>query len=55
MALLAAFQLYSISRLSPAEEFRRLLEATVTALALGFVLVFMASTPAGQRLRPVLP
>jgi exopolysaccharide biosynthesis polyprenyl glycosylphosphotransferase len=43
VALLAAFQLYSISRLSPAEEFRRLLEATVTALALGFVLVFMAA------------
>jgi exopolysaccharide biosynthesis polyprenyl glycosylphosphotransferase len=44
VSLLAAFQLYSISRLSPAEEFRRLLEATVTALALAFVLVFMAST-----------
>jgi exopolysaccharide biosynthesis polyprenyl glycosylphosphotransferase len=44
VALLAAFQLYSIARLSPAEEFRRLLEATVTALALGFVLVFMART-----------
>ncbi len=44
VSLLGAFQLYSISRLSPAEEFRRLLEATVTALALGFVLVFMASS-----------
>ncbi len=47
VALLAAFQLYSISRLSPAEEFRRLLEATVTALALGFVLVFMSSNRPG--------
>ena len=44
VSLLAAFQLYSISRLSPAEEFRRLLEATITALALAFVLVFMSST-----------
>jgi exopolysaccharide biosynthesis polyprenyl glycosylphosphotransferase len=47
VGLLAAFQLYSISRLSPAEEFRRLLEATVTALALGFVLVFMSSNRPG--------
>src|SRR5205814_7219741 len=36
------------SRISPAEEFRRLLEATVTALALGFVLVFMASRRPGS-------
>jgi exopolysaccharide biosynthesis polyprenyl glycosylphosphotransferase len=47
VGLLAAFQLYSISRLSPAEEFRRLVEATVTALALGFVLVFMSSNRPG--------
>jgi exopolysaccharide biosynthesis polyprenyl glycosylphosphotransferase len=48
VSLLAAFQLYSISRLSPAEEFRRLAEATVTALALAFVLVFMSSTHSNQ-------
>jgi exopolysaccharide biosynthesis polyprenyl glycosylphosphotransferase len=38
LGLLGAFQLYSISSLSPVEEFRRLVEATITALAIGFLL-----------------
>ncbi len=55
VALLAAFQLYSISRLSPAEEFRRLLEATGTALALGFVLIFMSQRHATDTTSVVVP
>jgi exopolysaccharide biosynthesis polyprenyl glycosylphosphotransferase len=42
LAVFAGFQLYSLSRLSPAEEFRRLVEASAAAagvkLALGLVL-----------------
>ncbi len=43
--LFAAFQLYTISRLSPAEEFRRLVEASVIAVAIMVPLLLRLRAP----------